>query len=414
MLIRLGLPDVRGHRRFVTAIAIDAVGSGVFMPLAVLYFVRTTSVGFEQVGVALSVAAAIAIPATLLVGPLVDRWGAKVVLLASNALGAVGYSLYGQAHSLVGIALVATLTSTGSSIFWASYSPMVAAISRAGEREKWFGFMGALRNVGFAVGGLLAGVLISINTTDAFHFAVWCNAGTLLLSFLLLLQLAESGRAAPHPSATPRTTWRTVLADRSYGLVVATNAVYALACLTLNYAIPLYTVELLHLPGWLVGVIYTVNTVLAGFGQSWAVARMTGYLRWRIVLVAYLLFGFSFGLFVLVGFVPVWLAVVLSLIACVIYTGGEILAGPILTTIAADARPAHQRGRYMAYYQLSWQLASVTAPALFGWLIAHGRVSLWVVLIALLGLGTVTLRRSAARLPIARQPVTNSAHASAS
>ena len=38
---RLGWPDVGGHRRFVTAIAIDAVGSGVFMPVSVLYFLAT-------------------------------------------------------------------------------------------------------------------------------------------------------------------------------------------------------------------------------------------------------------------------------------------------------------------------------------------------------------------------------------
>ena len=40
MLQRLGFPSVGPHRRFVTAIAVDALGSGVFMPLSMLYFLR--------------------------------------------------------------------------------------------------------------------------------------------------------------------------------------------------------------------------------------------------------------------------------------------------------------------------------------------------------------------------------------
>ena len=42
MLQRLGFPSVGEHRRFVTAIAVDAVGSGVFMPVSMLYFLVAT------------------------------------------------------------------------------------------------------------------------------------------------------------------------------------------------------------------------------------------------------------------------------------------------------------------------------------------------------------------------------------
>ena len=38
-----GSPRSASHRRFVTAIAVDAVGSGVFMPVSMLYFLVTTA-----------------------------------------------------------------------------------------------------------------------------------------------------------------------------------------------------------------------------------------------------------------------------------------------------------------------------------------------------------------------------------
>jgi hypothetical protein len=43
VLQRLGFPDVGPHRRFVSALAIDALGSGIWMPLSMLYFLHQTS-----------------------------------------------------------------------------------------------------------------------------------------------------------------------------------------------------------------------------------------------------------------------------------------------------------------------------------------------------------------------------------
>ena len=63
---RLGFPSVGHHRRFVTAIAVDAVGSGVFMPISLLYFLAMTDLSLVQVGSALSLASAVAMP----VGPV--------------------------------------------------------------------------------------------------------------------------------------------------------------------------------------------------------------------------------------------------------------------------------------------------------------------------------------------------------
>lgn len=77
MLRRLGFPDASRHGALVAGIGIDALGSGVFMPMSVLYFVRTTDVAMARIGVALGIAAAVAIPLVLVAGGLVDRWGAK-------------------------------------------------------------------------------------------------------------------------------------------------------------------------------------------------------------------------------------------------------------------------------------------------------------------------------------------------
>ena len=68
MLHRLGFPSVGRHRRFVTAIAIDAVGSGVFMPISMLYFLVATDLTLVQVGAAISLASLVALPTGPLIG----------------------------------------------------------------------------------------------------------------------------------------------------------------------------------------------------------------------------------------------------------------------------------------------------------------------------------------------------------
>ena len=57
MLTRLGFPRVGEHRRFVAAIVADTVGSGLFMPITLLYFLAMTDLSLVQVGSALSLSA---------------------------------------------------------------------------------------------------------------------------------------------------------------------------------------------------------------------------------------------------------------------------------------------------------------------------------------------------------------------
>lgn len=408
MLYRLGFPDIRAHRRFVAALALDAIGSGAFMPVAVLYFVRTTTVPLDEVGYALSLAALVAFPATLVLGQLVDRIGAKRVLLLANALCGLGFALYALADSFWSVLAVVSLTAAGMAGFWASLGPLVASISSEGEREKWFGFLGALRNVGFAVGGLLSGLVVAAGTRFAYDLVVWANAASCLASFVLVATI-RVGEPVPSDERPTVTTWGVVLRDREYRLLVLANLGYALASLALSFAMPVYAVQILGLPGWVAGAIFTLNTVLVGFGQTAVVARMTGHVRSRILEASSVAFSVGFALMALAGYLPEASAVVVALVAAFVYTLGEILGGPILTTLAADSRPAHARGRYMAYHQLSWHAASVIAPATFGLLLTQGRLAVWAALVALMAVGIVLARLLSTRLPLAGQPVTNAA-----
>ena len=70
MLQRLGFPDVGRHRRFVSALGIDALGGGIWMPLSMLYFLRQTDLTLVELGLVMTVANLAVTPLV----PYVGRW----------------------------------------------------------------------------------------------------------------------------------------------------------------------------------------------------------------------------------------------------------------------------------------------------------------------------------------------------
>ena len=163
---------------------------------------------------------------------------------------------------------------------------MVAAVSEAGEREKWFGFLGALRNSGFAVGGLLAAAAITIGTDNAFHAVVLLNAASYVLAFVLMVRVQVHGVHRDGVRQRQGGGWSEVARDPGYRWLVGANFGYAMGCLALNVVMPVYIVHVLGLPGWVSGAVYVINTVLIGLGQGLVVRQMTGAVRWRIVVLA--------------------------------------------------------------------------------------------------------------------------------
>ncbi len=409
MLQRLGFPAIGDNRRFVTALLVDAVGSGVFLPVSILYFLAATPLSLVMIGLALSVASALQLPMAPLLGWLVDTVGAKRMLLAANALEAVGFVGYVFANSFVSVLVAAAFVQIGVTAFWGSYSPMVASISAESERERWFGFLGAARNVSFAVGGLVAALAITIGTVAAYTAVVVVNASSYVGAFLLLL--AVPVRRPPGPSTTASAGsgegWGQVLRDRGYLLLVVTNFTFALAALSLNVAMPVYFTHTLGLPGWVAGLAFTVNTVLIGLAQGLVVTAMGGGVRARMVAIGSLLYGTSFAVLLGASWVGVVAGVVVVLLGIVLYTGGEMVSGPVLTALSTDAAAAHLRGRYISLYQMSWTLAMTVAPVLLTWLLDRGAEALWSVMIASSVVGVVlagvlrrVLPRAATAVPV--------------
>lgn len=416
---RLGLPDTAGRRPFVLGLAVDAVGTGVWMPLALLYFLHQTTIPLATIGTTMTVGGVAALPALFVVGRLVDGVGARRVAILGNLVQAVAFTTFPLVQSPVAIVVGMFAVGLGNACYWGSIGPMVITHSGPGERELWFGLVGALRNAGGAVAAALVPVVIALDSTLAYHLVVLGNALTFLLAAVLLVlqsepatrgDRGEESAGGPGPSREPVPGhWWSGLGDPTYDVLNLLTLLYLVVSLALVYGAPLYVVHLLHLPTWVVGATEGINLVLAGLAPGLVIAAMRGAGRRTVLvlsgvvsLVAFLLFDLASDLASGPGTAP---AVVAVLIAAVLFTVAELLFFPVLSTLAGEYPPAALRGRYMAVNQLAITLALTLAPAVYSFLLSRGGSNTWVGASGLCVLGVVLSWLLARMMPMARQRV---------
>jgi MFS family permease len=411
VLQRLGFPDVGPHRRFVSALAIDALGSGVWMPLSMLYFLHQTSLSLVQLGLAMSIANTAAFGVVPLLGSLVDRIGPKVVMQVGNAGAAAAFVLYPFAHSLVAVTVLVFCATATRQAFWSALGPMVTQITRPGEREIWFGFLQAMRNAGYGVGGVLSAAALTIGSGAAYQSVVVANATSYLLAFGLMLRVAGGGRpeAVDGSPARTRGTWWVAFSDRGYRILIGVIFCYALASMTLNVSMPVYFIDTLGLPGWIPGTVFVINTVLIGVGQGLVVRAMTGATRRRVLHAAVAFTAASYLMLYAADALSVTTGIVVVLAAAFVYTLGEMTAGPVVSALSAETPPPDQRGRYMAATQLAWSASAAVSPLLYSALLDRGALAAWGGPLLVCALWVVLVEVLTRRMPQVARPVTNRA-----
>ncbi|MEU6964744.1 MFS transporter [Streptomyces chrestomyceticus] len=405
------------------AMSVDALGTGLYVPLSLLYFLHTTDIGLPLIGTLVSVATALTLPVPLLAGRAADRFGARPVVITGQLVQAAGFFLYLQVSGPVSLMIAVLVEGIGARVYWSSVFTLIAELADADTtgraKEWWFARASMIRAAGMGAGGMAAGAALAWESTRAYHLLILVNGVSFTVAALLVRSLVRVGPAVrTHPPRTATETeaaaeagarteplgagHRALLRDRPYLQLILANTAFAVCSTFLTIALPVYVTKGLGVDDWVVGPLLAVNTVLLATTPA-LVSRFVRRHMTRVRTMA--LSGLCWTLWCVGSAVALLLphaalpAFLLLVLLC--YTAGELIHEPASNSLAASAAPPSARGFYLAAFQYSFTVGTIVSPVLFTVLFSRRAELPWIVVGGIALLGTALMLPLERRLPYA-------------
>jgi MFS family permease len=383
-------------------VAVDSLGTGLYLPLAMLYFLKVTHLDLGTIGLLVSAGTALTLPLPVVAGWLVDRFGPRPVVAAGQALQGVGLLCYLAVSGAGSLVVAVLVTTAGLRLYWSSVFTLVAEQAEADQadtKDAWFARTAMLREAGAGGGALLVGALLAVDSTRAYRGLILGSAVAFLAAALVVALAVPSVPPAPAP-AEGHSGYRALLRDGPYLRLIATCTIFALCSTFLALSLPVYLVKGLSGPAWAVGPLLALNTLLLATCTG-AVTRFVRR-RWsrpRAMAWAGGLWALWCAASAATALAPAGLVVPSLAGVVVCFSVAEMVYGPSSNALAADAAPTGSRGTYLAAFQYSFAAANILAPSLFGLLFSRDRLLPWIVVGLLAALAAVLMRHLERSLP---------------
>ena len=285
-------------------------------------------------------------------GVLCDRLGATAVQKLSLTLGGLTLILLGYLRSFAPLATAAFLLGIFAEALMPGNITAMARECPPAARTRGFALNRLAANLGVTIGPVVGGQLAMWD----YHALFWAD-GLTSLAAAALLHAHFRGRPAPLPggSATggpggvPQGTGRLpVLFALAFGIGLVFSQLFS--------TYPLYLHSAYGFAEGRIGQLLAVNTVLIVLFEMvllHALRRVAGV---RLIAGGALLIGLGFAL------TPLGRGFAYGAAAVAVWTLGEMLCLPLLTTEIAARTHEGNRGRHMGWYGVSFSLAYMVGP----------------------------------------------------
>jgi len=356
---------------------VDWVGTGLFLAVSTVFFVRVVGLPVAQVGLGLTIAALTAMTMILPIGRLADRHGPRGVLIGVEVLQGAATAGYLLVHGWWGFLAISVVVAVAQQAAPPLIQALVGELAPAERRTRILAVHRTVINIGISAGSLAAGVLLGSGLHHAFQIMLIADAVAFGLAAALLCALP--GRRGASIRAAPA-GWK-ALRDTRLLALTGYDALMSLWQPMLNVAFPLWLVTATHAPVSLVGVLYAVACVCAILLQYPASVlagtprrALRGYGCAALCLAAASL-GFAAAP---AHSAPVTAAIFTA--AIVILSLGEITQVGSAWTLSFAIAPHDDRNAYLAAFSMGRALSRATGPLLMtGVVLALGR-SGWIAL----------------------------------
>jgi Major Facilitator Superfamily len=364
-------------RRLAAGTLISAIGNGAWYTSWAIFLTRWIGLSPAVVGLGMTVAGACGVAAATPLGWVADRVGAREMfagLLVLQGLSAGAYVLVNGTASFLVVSCLAQVAGSGTG---GPRNALVLGLCDHEGRLEALGRLRAISHIGWALGAIAGGAVISIATQPAYLALLLLNGGTYLVYGALVITV-------PRVTAPVRAESRgglRVVRDAPYMSLAGLMGVLALCWAMLSSGLPLWVTLHTHAPRSISAVVVLISSVgIAAFqvrisrGITAPRAAATGTLLSGCALAAScLLFAFTAG----GSGVSV---IVLMVAAAGLHLAGELLFVASSWGLSVPLMPPDAPGEYQGVFATGEAVALMAAPALMTTLIAGWGQPGWIAL----------------------------------
>ena len=357
----------------------NAFGNGVVLPFTLIYLHNVRGISLTAAGLVLATNAVVALVSGPFSGPLVDRLGGRRVLALALLLLAAGFASYAFVHHPWQAFAAATVTGVGNGFFWPAQSTLLAGLTPRDRRHVAFAMQRVVMNLGVGLGALVGGLIASAEHPWTFTVLFGIDAASFLAYLFVLYAFVPECDLGPSRDGEAAGTYRDVLRNRPFMLVISLNSLFILAGFAGFELLPVYAKNEAGVSETAIGLVFLVNTLVIVATQLPISRASEGRRRMKLLGLLGLTWAASWLLVPIAG---IWLsgvtAAVLIAAAMGLFAIGECLHGAVQAPLVTDLAEPRLYGRYMALSALSWSVGFALGPAVGAPVLDAWPTAVWI------------------------------------
>ncbi|MCP4152145.1 MAG: MFS transporter [bacterium] len=319
-----------------------------------LYLTQTYGFTPVQAGQVISIFGFGALLGAYIGGRLADSIGAYAVQKFSLVSAGIAYILLGQVTTFWTISLMMFLAGVTAETLHPANATAISQVCSEEQRTRGFALNRLATNLGIAVGPALGGYLALID----YKLLFWVDGLTYLFAAAIFMLFFKTSR--PTNITREKTArevppvWRDIYFLKILVFVFFIGIIFV----QLFNTFPLYFRSVYGFRENSIGFLLVVNTAIIVLFEMLLLDALKKKSLRKTIAVGVLLLGLGFAL------MPLGRGFLFAAFTVVVWTFGEILSLPTITTMIANHSSDAVRGKYMGFFSFAFALSLIVGPAL--------------------------------------------------
>ena len=310
-------------------------------------------------------------------GILSDKIGPFRLQFFSLLSSGIAYYMLLFLDSPISIALGLFFSTLLADTFRPANMASVALLSKPESRSKAVGVSRLAFNLGFTAGPALGGLIVA---SLGFKWIFIIDASTCILAALVFFiffrsRLISEAQKEIYADQDNKPHISQVFRDRAFMFFMILIFIYGVVFMQYFNSVPVYLKNKLAWSEDYIGMTMALNGFLIVLIEMPFIQLLEKREIFKLMAFGAILSGLSFIILLFGNWIfLIWLATI-------VFTLGEVISFPFVTTLVINRSSDELRGRYMAMYGMTFSLCHIVAPA-FGMFLADnfGFNTLWIVL----------------------------------